>query len=117
MNIVTGIREVIGEPLSAVSFVQDYVEFHFDGKIIRSLTCPILLTADKTYKFPEKGSRDGLCSLIGRAVTELVVEDRSRIKIAFVGEASLIIPLADSERTGPEAAHFVTGDNQPIEVW
>jgi len=111
------INSIISEPLSAVSFVQDYVEFHFDGKIVRSLTNPLVRVLDKTCKFPEVGSRDCFCSLIGQTVESVIVEDEDRIELIFTLGARLIISLAESERIGPEAAHFVPGDNQPIEVW
>ena len=43
---------LIGEQLSAVSFVQDYVEFHFDGPVLRALTNPIGTTPEAVVQFP-----------------------------------------------------------------
>lgn len=35
-----GIEGLIGEELNVVSFVMDYVEFHFNGPVLRALTKP-----------------------------------------------------------------------------
>jgi len=111
------IEAVTGEPLSGVSFVHDYVELHFDGKIVRSLTMPTVNLASAQHKFPETGSRDALCSLIGLTVERVTVKEDVYIEIAFSGEARVRIPLAPEERSGPEAAHYVPGLDQPIAVW
>lgn len=117
MNMHSKIKSIVGEPVSAVSFVQDYVEFHFDGRVIRSLTNPILTVDDNNYCFPKAGSRDELCKLIGKELKDVIVEDDVRIDLVFFGGSKVTISLANSDRIGPEAAHFVPGDNQPIEVW
>jgi hypothetical protein len=111
------ILSLIGEPLSGVAFVQDYVEFHFDGKILRSLTAPWVDFAGVAHPFPEAGSRDALCSLIGSVAEGLREEDNVEIEVQFSGGAKLHIPLAERHRVGPEAAHFVPGLNQPMDVW
>ena len=113
----TGIEAIRDEPLSGVAFVHDYVEFHFDGKIVRSLTKPMVTLASAPHTFPDAGSRDALCSLIGCTVEDVKVQDGVAIGITFAGGARVRIPLADEERHGPEAAHYVPGLNQPIVVW
>lgn len=117
MNQNTRIYELINEPLSAVSFVQDYVEFHFDGRIVRSLTNPLLIEQKTTYRFPDTGSRDILCSLIGQTVDSISVSNHESITLHFLGGKNLIIPLAAPTKEHPEAAHYVPGSDQPIEVW
>jgi len=111
------IEAITGEPLSGVAFVQDYVEFHFDGKVVRALTMPRVVLRCERHTFPETGSRDALCSLIGRVVERVSVRDDDAIDITFSGEALVHIPLKVDERSGPEAAHYVPGPNQPIVVW
>lgn len=113
----TKLREIIGQPMSAVSFVHDYVEFHFDGRILRALSPPSLHAQGHVTTFPESGSRDAFCSLIGKSVVNVVVRERDSIEVRFDGSRTIKVPLSIPSRTGPEAAHFVSGDNQPIEVW
>jgi len=113
----TGLDTLKGEPLSGVAFVQDYVEFHFDGKILRSLTPPSVTLKGVTFTFPQQGSRDALASLIGRVVDRIEVHSDDRIQLVFEDGSVLRVPLGSENRTGPEAAHFVPGEDLPIEVW
>jgi len=94
-----------GLELSGVCFVRDYVELHFDGPILRSLAMPVVLVAGARYSFPEAGSRDALCALIGRVV-ELAEDRPDRLKLRLTGDAVVEIPKASPD-AGPEVAHFV----------
>lgn len=113
----TRLREIIGQPVSGVAFVQDYVEIHFDGKILRALARPRIRNDVSDVVFPESGSRDALCSLIGKSVLNVQVREAIDIELRFSGNTSLLIPLTEQWRNGPEAAHYVPGESQPIEVW
>lgn len=117
MSPPSRISEIIGQPMSAIAFVHDYVEMHFDGKILRALSNPSVRIGQAVFVVPGPGSRDALCDLIGRSVVNVVVRELNCIEVRFEGNASIRVPLSDAERTGPETAHFVPGDNQPIEVW
>lgn len=111
------IHSLAGEPLSGVAFVQDYMEFHFDGKVLRSLTSAALTSKGRSWRFPEEGSRDAFCGLIGRSVHHVKVEEGHEIELTFTEGSVLRIPLAPAEMSGPEAAHFIPGEDQPIDVW
>ena len=117
MTAETRLREVIGRPASAIAFVHDYVELHFDGQIVRALAAPSVRRDDAVISFPERGSRDALCELIGRKAVNVIVRAGETIELRFDGDAVVQIPLTQEFRYGPEAAHFVPGENQPIEVW
>ncbi|NJL26604.1 MAG: hypothetical protein HC897_01365 [Thermoanaerobaculia bacterium] len=113
----TQLRSIVGEPLSGVAFIQDYVELHFDGQILRAFTKPTIMTRGQRYCFPEQGSRDAFCQLIGIMVKEVLVEESLEIRVGFVDGAVVSIPLDIGSRDGPEAAHYVPGLDLPIEVW
>jgi hypothetical protein len=113
------IREVINEPLSAVAFVQDYVELHFDGKIIRVFGGLRVESKDQTIGAGDVGWRDALCNLIGNCVRNLkFINDMSTgLVVSFDNDTDLIADLSVNERTGPEVLHYVPGDNEPAEFW
>lgn len=111
------IESLAGEELSAVSFVRDYVEFHFEEKVVRSLTRPTVTIHEVRHSFPEAGSRDALCSLIGGTVARIMVEPDIAIEIQFVGGASVCISLDLVRENTPEAAHFFRGVGMPMDVW
>lgn len=113
----TQLRSIIGEPLSGIAFVQDYVELHYDGRILRALANPSIVVNGNRYHFPDQGSRDALCLLIGNVVEDVFVEEGSSISVCFADGAVVVIPLDIASQTGPEAAHYVPGIDQPIEVW
>ena len=117
MTATTRLYEIVGEPMSAVSFVYDYVELHFDGKILRALPPVSVVSERGRFVVPEPGSRDALCELLGRSVINIAVCNEDSIKVEFSDNSLVIIPLSENYRSSPEAAHYVPGDRQPMEVW
>jgi hypothetical protein len=114
-----GIGRLVGEELNVVAFVMDYVEFHFNGPVLRALTQPRVVDGGGSSRFPEPGSRDRLCGLIGKTVATVSVIDDVAIEIAFSDGAQLHVPLDDASRVGAEAAHFQSETvNSPLfMVW
>lgn len=113
----TTLFEVNNEQLSAVSFVHDYIELVFFEKIIRVFTAPFLKNKESEYKYPQAGSRDALCSLIGRTVVSINILGGETVELYFSGGEALAIPLSSEDQEIIEAMHYVSGQNQPIEVW
>ena len=117
MAVHSNIKDLRGESLSAVSFVRDYVEFHFDGPVLRALTPPLLTSEKGEWRFPGPGSRDGLCGLIGDRVSSVEVDDEARICLLFDSGRVLTVPLDSPTSTSPEAAHFVSEVDRVMHVW
>lgn len=114
MVAAEGPESLIGEELSEVAFVRDYVEFHFDGPVLRALSDPLVRTQGRQYAFPDPGSRDALCSLISQVVESVQVvwdehrpDDQERIEITMTTGSTVIVPLYSEDRDGPEFAHFL----------
>ena len=103
---------LVGEDVSAIAFVRDYVELHFDGPILRAFANPLVRADGYESTFPSFGSRDALCSVIGRKVASVVVTEDSpmgddRIEVTLDHGVSVVIPLGQEHRAGPEAAHYI----------
>lgn len=113
------IQEVVNEPLSAVAFVHDYVELHFDGKIIRAFGSLMVKHQGQLIGANDAGWRDALCGLIGKHVRDLAFfnDAHGRLVVSFENDTDLVVNLIISESSGPEVLHYVPGDNEPIEVW
>lgn len=101
---------LVGEALSAVSFVRDYVEFHFDGPILRSLNDPIVRHAATQVTCSDSGWRDALCSIIGGVIERVDMVSGDRIELRTTDGKQLVVPLDEAARVGPEAAHFVPAE-------
>ena len=116
MNFEGTLDSLRGEELNAVCFVMDYVEFHFNGPILRALSDPKVKLSDASWRFPEAGSREALCGLIGLTVEEVFVIAGREMELRFAADKSLFIPLQPKVGS-PEAAHFVPNLSGPIQVW
>ncbi|MHC4121823.1 MAG: hypothetical protein ACYSWO_30495 [Planctomycetota bacterium] len=117
MDSNKSIRDLVGMEVSAVSFVRDYVEIHFDGPILRCLSNPILRSKDEEWVFPQAGSRDALCLLIGQSLEGMTLEDDTMLLAGFSGGQELFVPLDRKRRRGPEAMHFLPDIGEPLQVW
>jgi len=111
------LSDLVGEQFSAVCFVRDYVEFHFDGPILRSLSNPRVSIQGTQYHFPEAGSRDALCRLIGSTVRELKLEEHQVLRVTTTENDEIVISLDPKDLHWPEAMHFLPQLNGPIQVW
>jgi hypothetical protein len=95
-----------GEQLSSVIFVADYVQFDFNGPILSAFSPPIVEVQGVRYRFPDRASRDALCSLIQQFVASARAEDNHSISVVFDSGARLSISLSSDDYEGPEAATF-----------
>jgi hypothetical protein len=111
------ISMLIGRSVSAVCFVMDYVEFHFDGPILRSLSNPTVTFPGNESTFPTPGSRDALCSIIGATVEAIEVEEGTAMLVRLDSGHTITVPLDLGSRIGPEAAHFVSQEDHVMDVW
>jgi hypothetical protein len=107
------LQMLIGEQLSAVTFVQDYLQLHFDGPRLTVFSHPVIRLGDQTFHRGKPGFRDALCSNITKKVTEARVAYGDSLSISF-GDGSMIkISLKDEDYSGGEAVNFDAGGN----VW
>ena len=115
----TKLPGIIGAQLSAVSFVQDYVEFHFDGPVLRVLTHPTITIAKDMFRFPEAGSRDALCTAIQDTIRDVEIQEHEQIVLHFVSGCRIAIPIREIGFTSPEAFTFQTKPfhSEVLEVW
>jgi hypothetical protein len=111
------VERLVGEQLSAVCFVQDYVELHFDGPVIRALTNPVVEFEGQRLTFPAQGSRDALCGLIGRGVARVQLQSAVALTMHFEGGGSIAVPLDANSYRGAEAMHFQDSPSGALQVW
>ncbi len=110
----TELLSIEGEQLSAVTFVQDYLQMHFDGPRLTLVTWPTVVAGDATCAYGEVGYRDALCSFIGRVVATAYVRPANRLQIEFVDRTSLVASLKPEAR---RAAHIVIFDDGLSTQW
>lgn len=114
------LRLLIGQEVSAVCFVRDYVELHFDGPVLRALSDPFGMYGRHGWRFPAQGSLELMRCYIGKTVDGYEL-DPDRILAVDFGEHRFAIPLDQASRVGPEAAHLIgvdeTGQTDARAMW
>lgn len=114
---ITEIDGLVGEEISGVAFVCDYVEFHFSGPVLASLTNPHVIVDGIDHRLPEPCSRDALCRVIGSTVCAVKLEANRVLELTTSDGSRIRIPLDVESFRGPEAMHFAPERNGPIQVW
>jgi len=112
MSESTVLDQLVGEQLSAVTFVQDYLQLWFDGPGL-NITNPLTVSSENGQIVSwEKGFRDLLCGQIAKIVSSVVWTEGVAIEIFFTDESSLSVSLRSDDYCGPEAiyGHGFKGD-------
>jgi len=106
-----------GEQLSAVTFVQDYVQLHFDGPMLTAVTWPVVVFDGRQFEFGFPGYRDALCALIAKKVIRVSISPGDRLEICFGSGDVLSISLRPESYEADEAAIFTDIANKTWAVW
>ena len=117
MKVPPDLQSLLGNPVSGVAFVQDYVEIHFDGAILRALTPLTVTCGSKRSQLGEPGFCNLLRELIGKSVSQVTEFKNDRIEVFFGSKCSLRIPIDEASRTTHETAHFLAEHGGPLSVW
>ncbi|UGY14850.1 hypothetical protein [Bradyrhizobium septentrionale] len=95
-----------GRNLSAVAFVQDYLQLQFDGPVLTTFVWPRIITPTLTATFGMPVYRDALCAQIGKSVAGGFVDVEAAFRLFFADGSIIEVSLAASARQGPEAIVF-----------
>ena len=101
-----GLEGIIGEFLSAVEFVMDYVQLHFCGATLTAFTSPDIQTPNRFFLPSSYGYRDALCSLIGATVENIEINEGAFLRISFADDRSITVQLDPSQVNRRQSANF-----------
>ncbi len=105
-----------GEELSAVEFVETFVQLRFRESMLRFYAWPDVADADGiSVAFGEPGYRDALCSLIGETVTMPAIEEGRSLTVEFENGYLLAISLREEDLDTPEAGSYTGADGTSFE--
>lgn len=111
------LEDLAGWEVSGVCFVRDYVEFHFDGPILRCFGELAVVSGPVAHSHPSSGSHEALCSLINSTVTGAT--DLDEALVLELDDRRLLRIMKWSELAGPEIVNlvpFVDGRLDPSEM-
>lgn len=83
--------DIDGRKLDAVRFGVASIELSFGGTRLMMSGNPVVLRGGQRYRFPEQGTRDALCALIGDRVERVRAAGSDRFEVAFASGAELVI--------------------------
>ena len=116
-SLPSPLDDVIGEYLSDVTFVMDYLQMRFCGPSFNFYNWPAVILDDEQVEVGKTGYRDALCSLIGKTVRSLDVFLDTGLTFKFqAGETvavSLRVPHGSSM---PEVAEYSSGKKSGF-IW
>lgn len=103
-------NELRGKQLSAVTFVQDYLQLWFDGPCI-NVTNPLTVeTAKAKVVSWQPGFRDLLCAQLAKVVNTVEYQAGETLSIIFDDGSCLSISLRQEDYDLPEA-YYAHGFN------
>lgn len=91
----SALQEIVGEKLSAVTFVMDYVQLAFDGPMINAYTWPTVHVGSHAFRRSDPAYRDELCARI--AIQVVAARARDAIEITFADGSTIRISLRANE--------------------
>ena len=115
LSFSNALQFLIGEYLSSVTFVMDYVQLSFSGP---SLT--VYTTVQKVIKggfvqsWGEPGFRDALCNIIAHNLEQANVVSGELLSLTFDDGSIWSVSLRDEDYRGPEAIQY---RDEQRELW
>ena len=105
---------IVGEKLSAITFVMDYWQLQFDGPTINALT-QVKVSADgSVLRDGDDQFRNLICGQIGKIVAEVAIANSESFAITFEDRSSISISLKAEDFVGPEAIVFYSSGQTAV---
>jgi hypothetical protein len=85
------IPDLAGKTLTSVRFLARSIQLDLSGNRIELTGNPLVVCGLQRTRYPDPGSRDALCSLIGDQVQEVRAASSERIEMRFYSGCELVI--------------------------
>ena len=112
-NLQSAWDELVGEELSGVVFVRDYLQLQFSPppQIKLHSSHVVVSTDGRSAKLGEEAFANLALSLIGKFVGGVKIDEQS-VRILFADASEILISLRQEHYQGPEAMEFRGRDHQ-----
>lgn len=109
--------EIVGEDLSGVTFVRDYIQLQFNLPLLLNAYTPILVRhRDKKARSGEESFANALIGQINKFVSRINVMANVSVDIIFEDGSELSISLRPEDYVGPEAVNFHRRDHSILVI-
>jgi len=109
------ISAIVGEELTAVEFVRDYLRLRFDGPLLTLYAWPHVMLSEYSVAFGEPEYRNALCEQIGEKVEEASLEEGDALTVKLDNGTVFALSLREEDLEGPEAGSYSasgSGENE-----
>src|SRR5258707_12619495 len=107
-------QQIVGEQLSGVTFVMDYLQLQFNPPPTINAYTPVTVSSGgRTCVSGDDQFRNWLCEQITKIVKSVIIRSDEAFLITFEDGSVVSISLKPSDYVGPEALEFI-GRNK---VW
>jgi len=90
-------KAIIGEQLSSVEFVQDYLQLHFDGNTLAFYEWPEINLQTLRYQVGDMNYRNALCKLISHKIIKIDLLENDRVEFFFEEDSCIKLNLVRNE--------------------
>lgn len=102
----------MGQELTAVTFIHNYIQFHFDCPATLNAYNPMTVRShDKTGASADEEFGTLLVGQVGKVVREFEHELNDAFSIVFEDGSRISVSLRPDEFAGPEAYEVLLADN------
>jgi hypothetical protein len=110
------LNTLAGEHLTAVEFVEDFLQLRFGEALLVLYVWPDVADSDAiSVAFGQPGYRDALCSAISEAVTVADLDDGGSLTIEFENGTVFALSLRAEDLDTPEVGSFQSADGDTVE--
>jgi len=105
-------NQIVGQQLSGVTFVMDYLQLQFNPPpIINAYTPVTVISGGLISVSGEDQFRNRLCDQITRIVKSVALKEEEALVITFEDASVISISLKPSDYVGPEALSLMGRDD------
>ena len=105
-----------GEHLSAVEFVEEFLQLRFGEALLILFVWPDVADADAiSVAYGQPGYRDALCSTIGENVTQAELNEGRSLTIEFENGTVFALSLRAEDLDTPEVGSFRSVEGEVVE--
>lgn len=98
-------QQLEGEQLAAVTFVQDYIQLHFDGPCINVYAPIVVEIAGAAIRSGELEFRNALCEQIAKTIQSVFWKETEALRLTFADGSRIVVSLRAGDYPGPEALY------------
>jgi hypothetical protein len=111
------LQQIVGEQLSGVTFVMDYLQLQFNPPPTINVYTPltVLLRGERCVSGDDQ-FRNKLCEQITKIVKSVAIRAEEAFLITFEDDSVISISLKPSDYVGPEALEFIGRDKHQMVI-